>query len=117
MTNADRRKHRRLAIRLPIEYRILDLEEPPIERTVSRDISSGGICFETASDQIRVGTTLDVELIVPPGDGYFPYAGRVSSQTEVVRVEPAPVERDGTEATPQRFRIAARFTDAPKLNF
>jgi hypothetical protein len=117
MTQADRRKNRRLALRLPVEYRIMDLEEPGLERTVCRDISTSGISFDTDCSRIAVGTTLAVDLIVPPGDGYFPYAGRVSSRGEVVRVEPAPVADDATATTPVRFRVAARFKDAPTLNF
>ena len=117
MNNGDRRAHQRLAVRFPLEYRIVDLEEPPIHRSISRDISPGGVSFETDCDHIEVGTNLVVDLLVPPGEGHFPYAGRVRSDGRVVRVERCPGAGESTDPAGYRFRIAAQFKHVPKVHF
>ncbi|UCG15373.1 MAG: PilZ domain-containing protein [Phycisphaerales bacterium] len=117
MNDGDRREHQRLAVRFPLEYRIIDLEDPPIHRSVSRDISSGGVSFETDCDHIEVGTNLVVDLLVPPGEGHFPYAGRVRSDGRVVRVERFLGAGEAANPTGPRFRIAAQFKHVPKLHF
>jgi len=65
----------------------------------------------------RKHSLLDIELMVPPGEGHFPYQGRISSVAEVLRCEAisdAPQEgEDGRE----RMRIAARFREPLKLVF
>ena len=117
MNNGERRQHRRLAIRLPLEYCLFQAGRGSLVRSVSHDVSSGGVSFETDGDPIAVGTNLTVDLIVPPGDGYFPYTGRVRGDGEVVRVEPSTHPGASPGADKPRFRVAARFRDALELQF
>jgi len=114
MCDADRRRHRRLAIRLPLEYRINghNGEPPPVHRSVCRDVSCGGVNFETDCPGLALGTRLTVDLLVPPGDGHSPYPGRVHTEGQVVRVEPLSPSANAT-----RWRVSARFTDSPQLHF
>jgi hypothetical protein len=114
MYDAERRKHRRLAIRLPLEYQLRggNGSSPAVHRSVCRDVSSGGVQFETDCPGLAVGTPLAVDLLVPPGDGYSPYPGRVQTEGRVVRVEPA-----SSPTTPARWRVAACFTNPPRLRF
>jgi hypothetical protein len=108
----DRRKHRRLAIRLPIEC-IATLDDRRYTyRTVTHDVSSTGVSFESDSDVFPVGTALEIELGVPPGDGHSPYPGRVRGTGQVVRVN-----RLTQAGSDPRFRVAAHFSKPLKLVF
>ncbi|MCK4658008.1 MAG: PilZ domain-containing protein [Phycisphaerae bacterium] len=108
----ERRKHRRLGIRLPIEcVGTLDGGQV-IYRTVTHDVCSGGVCFEADSNEFAVGTSLEMELEVPPGDGHSPYPGRVRGAGRVVRVD-----RLGEGGAQPRFRIATNFTQRLKVVF
>lgn len=114
MCDADRRRHRRLAIRLPLEYRVNGENgiSEPVHRSVCRDVSSGGVNFETECPGLAIGTHLTVDLLVPPGDGHSPYPGRVHTEGRVVRVEPV-----SPTASSARWRVSACFTDSPQLHF
>lgn len=86
-------------------------------RSTTRNISTGGLYFEVdvpeAASRPEVNSLMAVELTVPPGEGYFPYEGRVRSVAEVLRCE----RLDGPEAPSRRFGVAARFREPLKLAF
>ncbi len=115
MPGTERREHRRLEIRLPLEYRPA-AEGACAYRTVTLNVSTGGLYFETDSQDIGPGTLLELELTVPPGDGHFPYVSRVSSVAEVLRARPLARE---VSARPggQRLGVAARFREPLKLSY
>lgn len=88
---------------------------------MTANISTGGLYFEVdLLDEVpppEVHSMLNVELTVPPGDGYFPYEGRVTSTAEVLRCDSLrepPTERPGG---PARVGVAARFREPLKLVF
>ena len=109
---SEQRKHRRMEIRLPLECGANLGDRPVTYRTVTQDISSGGVCFETDSAEFCVGTPLKMELAIPPGEGHSLQPGRVQGMGRVVRVV-APPAAGG----PARFRIAAEFSEPLKLFF
>ncbi len=117
---SERRSHRRLAIRLPLECTADQDGRPHIWRAVTANISTGGLYFEADSlngmPDLPTAQTLEVELTVPPGEGHFPYEGRVRSVAEVTRRDLLPPNGDGRPAR-QRVGIAARFRDPLKLSF
>ncbi|MCP4593709.1 MAG: PilZ domain-containing protein [bacterium] len=108
----ERRKHRRLSIRLPIECVASLGDRRTTVRTVTCDISSGGVCFEVDSEEYPVGTSLEMEFGVPPGDGHSPYPGRVRGTGTVVRV--GQLE---DAASTSRYRVTAQFSRTLKLVF
>ncbi|MFH0981697.1 MAG: PilZ domain-containing protein [Planctomycetota bacterium] len=108
----ERRQHRRLQIRLPLECAAALGRRRVTYRTVTHDISAGGVCFEADRDEFPVGTALEMELGVPPGDGHSPYPGRVRGTGEVVRVD-----RLNDDGSLPRFRMAAHFSKPLKLAF
>jgi hypothetical protein len=91
--------------------------EQPVVRTVTRDVSAGGVCFDVEGDDVHVGANLVVDLIVPPGDGHFPYSGRIQGDGEVVRVEPYPGTEGSNGKRNPRILVAAQFKDSLKLHF
>ena len=111
----ERRKHRRLRMALPVEFRrSAELSAGPY-RSVARDVSTGGIYFETMLEDLRKGELLDIELTIPPGEGHFPYQGRVSSVAAVVRTEK--LVSLGLQITNPRIGVAAAFRESFKLAF
>ncbi len=108
----ERRKHPRVGIRLPIEC-VADIAgRRVIYRTVTDDVSSGGVSFEAESDDFPVGVSLEMQLEVPPGDGHSPYPGRVRGTGTVVRVD-----RLGDGGAGPQYRVAAHFSRPLKLVF
>lgn len=82
-------------------------------RAITRNVSPHGLYFETPCVDLKAGSTIDVQLTVPPGEGYFPYAGRVNGTAEILRVDLIP----GYDTTPARIGVAARFSNTLKLVF
>ena len=89
-------------------------------RGVTSNISTGGIYFEAdvsnGVSRLAVDALLDIELTIPPGEGHFPYEGRVKSVAEVVRWEELQ-DVNGVGAGRWRVGVAARFREPLKLAF
>jgi len=111
----ERRKHRRLQMHLPLEFRRATESAAGQHHTMTRDVSTGGIYFETAMDDLRKGELLDIEMTIPPGEGHFPYQGRVSSVARVVRME-KPSGLSGRTAN-RRVGVGVAFRESFKLSF
>ena len=118
MSRPERRQHRRLDIRLPLECSSAESSgRPATFRTVTFNISTGGVYFETEASDIKPGMRLNLELTVPPGDGHFPYQGHVTGTAEVLRVEPLPPKTDAAGKTRSWSGVATRFDERLKLSF
>lgn len=120
--SGERRHHRRLAIRLPLDCTAQGGSGPGAGfRAVTRNISTGGIYFElelaNGAAPVSAGSVLDVELTVPPGEGYFPYEGHVKGMAQVVRCDDMPVANGEGKAARSRLGIAARFQEPLTLAF
>jgi hypothetical protein len=108
----ERRRHPRLPIRLPVELVGGEGDRRLVYRTVTRDVSSSGLSFDADAVEFAVGTPLEFQLQVPPGEGYFPSAGRVRGCGQVVRVDCLP--QSGPHP---RYAIAASFAGPLKAVF
>ncbi|HUU85216.1 MAG TPA: PilZ domain-containing protein [Phycisphaerae bacterium] len=119
VSSPERREHHRLAINLPLECSVVDADGAESYRTVVTNVSSSGLYFEADRDEFRAGMLLNLELTVPPGDGHFPYPGRVRGLGEVVRVQELPEEpvRPGVAVRIRRYGIATNFRTPLKLVF
>ena len=111
----ERRKHRRLRMALPLEFRRSKMPTAGLCRSVAQDVSTGGIYFETVLEDLSKGELLDIELTIPPGQGHFPYQGRVSSVAAVVRTEKLPPS--ASQIANPRIGVAATFRQSFKLAF
>ncbi len=98
--NTERRKHRRLPIQLPLICRDPQgTNEHVLVRSKTVNVSTGGLYFETLAHDIKPGQPIEVELTIPPGDGHFPYQGRVTATGEVIRIYHLPDRTDGQGLT------------------
>jgi len=112
----EKRAHRRLYIRLPLEYRKRDVGRSNAFRTMTINVSTGGVYFETTDEGIQVGDILDFELGIPPGDSRFPLPGRIANKGKVMRTV-AIQAQDLKNGAPSysRFGVAAQFQEEFKI--
>lgn len=111
---SERRRHQRLEIRLPVEFRQSRDDGAYIVRTISQNVGTGGLYFELDSADFRPGDRLDVELTIPAAEGVSPYPGRATTQAEILRVDP--IQERGTLAI-RRFGLAARFLEPLRFSY
>lgn len=110
----DRRRHQRLRIRLPVEFRKCDGGSASVLRTITQNVSTGGVYVELDSPEFQLGDRVEVELTVPPAEGVSPYPGRASCPAEVLRIQSLDADEQGGF---KRFGIAARFLDRLRLAY
>ncbi len=113
MASETRRRHPRLTIRLPVAYRPANRGNAPWRRDLTTDIAVGGVRFLTAGDTLQTDDRLELELTIPPGEGYFPYAGKIRGTATVIRLGAAGNDR----GVPGLSAVAARFDDPLALDF
>jgi PilZ domain len=114
ITHDDRRTSRRLELRLPVELRMAGDDASTIVRTITRNISTGGLYLELDRADFSPGDRLQVELTVPPAEGVSPYPGRATCTAEVVRCTPLAAN---TETRIERIGVAARFLDRLRITY
>ena len=113
----EKRAHRRLEIRLPLEYHRLSVGRCNVFRTVTINVSTGGVYFETAVDDLRVGDKLAIELGIPPDDARFPPQGKISTEGEVVRTTVIEDKSTKNGASFSRYGIGSQFKRDFIINF
>jgi len=111
----EKRQHRRLDLRLPLEYYKTDMGRPGVAHTMTVNVSTGGVYFETTCEDIKTGDILALEVGVPPGDARFPMHGKFATTGKVVRTEKirCPATKNQPEFT--SFGIASKFQEGFKL--
>jgi hypothetical protein len=117
---SERRAHRRLVIKLPVERRPRVADRESVLRALTGNISTGGVFFETELSNGTVppapDAVLDLRLVVPPGEGHFPYEGRLQCTARVVRSqELSSSNQDGVLR--RHIGVAARFCEPLRLDF
>jgi hypothetical protein len=82
----DRRRDRRLTLRLPMKLLTSSGSEKDIDGLLTSNISTRGMHFCIPSESgPPAEEMIDFELLVPPGDGYSPNSGRIRGSGKVVR--------------------------------
>lgn len=105
-SSVDRRQHRRLRLQLPIGK--LQGASSPNALSTS-DISTGGMYFVTDQSALGApGQEVAFELLVPPGAGYWPNAGKILGRGQVIRT---------TKLGNQQLGVALQFLKPLSLNF
>jgi len=113
---AEKRTHRRLRIHLPVEYHLAGSSRLKISRTVTVNISTGGVYFETTADDIKPEDRLALELNLNQDDDRIPPHSRISTVAKVLRVTTIP-EKNKDKPSFNRYGIAAKFEQPLKLTF
>lgn len=111
----ERRAHRRLDIRLPLDYSRLGMPRSSSTKTVTRNVSTGGLCFETVADDLSPGDELAFDLGVPPSDSRYPPHATISTVGRVIRTSKIDDEPNDDGVVFTRYSIAAQFEKSLKL--
>ena len=111
MATGERRRHPRIPIRLPISHRPAESTGHRHDYDFTTDVGPRGVHFFTGGGAPAIGERLAVELSIPPGVGYFPYAGKVRGVATVLRCTPA------AQTSLARWSVAARFDRPLDLEF
>ncbi|MBN2561380.1 MAG: PilZ domain-containing protein [Phycisphaerae bacterium] len=113
-SQTERRAHRRLSIRLPVECRKESEDSRYLVRTVTQNVGSGGAYLELDSADFQPGDRLRLELTVPPAEGVSSYEGRATCAAEVLRVQAV---SNGPRGSVRRYGVAARFLDRLRISY
>lgn len=101
----DRRTHRRLEIRMPIE--VTGAEHPGLVRSITRNICTGGFYVELDHCAFEPGEEVHIEMTVPAGTGVSPYPARAHCRGRIARID----EIKRATARESRIGVAIRFLD------
>ena len=111
MAIGERRRHPRLAIRLPVAHRPAGALEHAFCHDFTTNISPAGVQLIVGGQAPAIGAKIELELTVPPGEGHFPYSGKIRGVAAILRREKI---RSGP--TP-RWTLAGRFDQPLDLDF
>jgi hypothetical protein len=115
---AERRRHRRLELVVPMLFTVKSKTGTGITRTgVTRDVSPGGIFFRTESAQgLEPQQDLTVKLLIPRQGDPADAAVSLSGEARIVRTERlAPAAAPGGTGA-ERWGVAAQFTSRPSVD-
>jgi PilZ domain-containing protein len=112
--SAERRTALRREIRLPVEFRQSRCDGDFIVRTVTRNVSAGGLYIELERPDFAPGDRVDAELSIPAAEGVSPYPGRATAHVEILRVIPLHNSGTGDHA---RYGLAARFLEPLRFSY
>jgi hypothetical protein len=109
----ERRKHRRLPIKLSILCRKVGVPGEEFLKGSTLNVSTGGLFFQTDNRDLRKGDLLNVELDVPPTSGLLELGGTISSFGRVLRIGEM---GDWQEDVLEEYGVAMEFCQSPKFS-
>lgn len=116
MGGSDKRKYKRLTIKLDLSYRKVDSPAKKSYAGCTVNVSPGGLYFETAADVFKLGSLLKVELSIPPTSGLLEFGGSISGLGKVLRAHTISGSRTDTELPSVRSGVALEFCRPLKLS-
>jgi len=115
-TEVEKRASRRLELKLPLEYHRIG-NPRGLCRTRTINISTSGVLFETAAEDIAPGDQLSLEFGIIPADERFPRNSKITTKGEVVRSTLLNDDTEACDSDMSRYGIAVKFTQEFKLVF
>ena len=115
MVISEKRKYRRLPIKLDLSCRKVDSTAQNFHAGSTINVSPGGLYFETTTDTFKPGSLLKVELSIPPTTGLLESGGRISGLGKVLRIHSISGSRTETNQPLARSGVAVEFCRALKF--
>ena len=115
MGSSEKRKYKRVAIKLDLSCRKVGLTAKKFHTGCTVNVSPGGLYFETAADVFKPGNLLKVELSIPPTAGLLEFGGSISGLGKVLRIHTISGSRTDTDLPSVRSGVALEFCQSPKL--
>jgi hypothetical protein len=78
-------------------------------------VGPGGLYVETAAQTIEQGDLLRVEISIPPTPGLLEFGGKIAAFAKVLRADNIGGDIAGGGSTGNKYGVALRFCDRPKL--
>jgi hypothetical protein len=101
---SEKRRHFRLAARLPMDVLMPASSNDRVLRRISTNVSAGGVYFQAHTDDgVSPGQQINLRISVPPAVGRMPWPGTIEGEARVLRVEPLTNAND-------RLGVACIFT-------
>ena len=113
--DSERRTHRRLNMRLPLEYRVAQARHAKSCSSTTMNVSTGGLYFETTDPALKPGDDIAFELGIPAEDRRFPQHGTIATQGTILRTTPVEHQTHENGIGFPRYGVAARFSQGFKL--
>jgi len=115
MSSSEKRKYKRLPIKLDLSYRKVDSTAKKSHTGCTVNVSPCGLYFETAADIFKPGSLLKVELSIPPTTGLLESGGSISGLGKVLRAHTISGSRTDTKLSSVRSGVALEFCRPLKL--
>ena len=115
MDSTERRKYKRLPIKLELSCRKVDSTAKESHAGCTTNVSPGGLYFETSVNVFKPGSLLKVELSIPPTTGLLETGGSVSGLGKVLRTENICGTHKDTGQPSVRSGVALEFCRPLKL--
>lgn len=106
MERKEKRRHRRLGLKYNISCRKVGSVGNTSYEGQTKNVSSGGLYFETETDKFERGNLLQVELSIPPTSGLLEFGGKISGFAKVMR----------SDSVSDRHGVALEFCRPLKLS-
>jgi len=116
MCMSDKRKYKRLTIKLDLSYRKVDSTAKRSHAGCTVNVNPGGLYFETEADVFKLGSLLKVELSIPPTSGLLEFGGSISGLGKVLRADTINGSHTETELPSVRSGVALEFCQPLKLS-
>ena len=109
----DRRRHRRLPLRLEVLIKRVGSSATDTRSGKTLNVSTGGMLVEINSHEhgYRTDDLLSIDMSVEPSDGMLEYGGELSNHARIARIRSAP----GQGRKNPKTQIALQFCEPPKL--
>jgi len=109
MDLSDRRKHKRLDLKLDMLCQRIGTDNSAVSSGRTINISTGGILAKTSHNKFEIGDLVNVQMTVPPTDGLLDYGGRMEGYARVTRI-------NKLTKTDAGKLVALEFCHPPKLS-
>jgi hypothetical protein len=116
MARPERRKHRRLPIKIPLSCSKVGSTARKPRKGLTVNVSPGGLYFQTLTATFRGGSLVRVELSIPPTAGVLESGGTISSFARVLRTHRIQDSHKSTGSSSSKYGVALEFCRPPKLS-
>ncbi|MEA3225412.1 MAG: PilZ domain-containing protein [Planctomycetota bacterium] len=105
----EKREHRRLDAHYDISCRIVGSTDGKSYNGRTANVSSGGLYFETATEEFERGDLLKLELMLPPTSGLLEFGGKIAAFAKVLRMEVIRDDTVGANLARGEYGVALKF--------
>lgn len=116
MPSLERRRHRRLPIKISLSCRKVGVPAEKARKGVTANVSPGGLYFQTLTAAFKENSLVRVELSIPPTTGVVESGGTISSFARVLRTHKIRDSQTSTGLSSSKYGVALEFCRPPKLS-